>query len=247
MKIKLIVSFLSLFLITRPVLAGNPPTLLSPSDNSTVPSSKLQWQAPVYSLASPNPYRIQVDDDSTFSSINKDYYTDNIYYTPTLSLGNWYWRVKAKDTSGTWSDWSNIWSFILSDATPTPSPSSTPSPTPTPTPAPTQTSSPAPIPKKSTSPTDSPSTAPSPSPSTDPPNTPDLSKTPIATNKLIYHIASVAAATTSAAPMGKVEVKNEKQTNPFVWVGLVFIFAGVAAIGYIYLIKNAKIHIPFGR
>ncbi|OGE65113.1 hypothetical protein A3I48_02540 [Candidatus Daviesbacteria bacterium RIFCSPLOWO2_02_FULL_36_7] len=65
--------------------------------------------------------------------------------------------------------------------------------------------------------------------------------------KSIYRIASVAAATASATPSGKIEIKNEKQINPLVWVGLFFIFAGIGALGYIYLIKNAKIHIPFGR
>lgn len=56
-----------------------------------------------------------------------------------------------------------------------------------------------------------------------------------------YQIASVAGATTSATPEGKVEVKNQKQINPIIWIGLVFIFAGIGLIGYIYLKKNAKI------
>jgi len=65
--------------------------------------------------------------------------------------------------------------------------------------------------------------------------------------KNTYRIASVAAATASATPEGKVEIKNQKQINPVVWVGLIFIFAGVSSIGYIYIKKNAKIHIPFRR
>lgn len=129
--------------------------------------------------------------------------------------------------------------------TPTPTPSLTPAPTPTRVPS----SSPTAASKKSTNST---TTSASPSPGILTPQSfveagPNSSKTPSVSNKLTYRIASVAAATTSAAPMGKVEVKNEKQTNPFVWIGLIFIFAGIGTVGYIYLIKNAKIHIPFSR
>ncbi len=80
---------------------------------------------------------------------------------------------------------------------------------------------------------------------------PTVTKTPTPkpkqTSKYPYRIASVAAAIASATLSGKIEIKNEKQINPLVWVGLIFIFAGIGALGYIYLIKNAKIHIPFRR
>jgi len=62
-----------------------------------------------------------------------------------------------------------------------------------------------------------------------------------------YRIASVAG-TQTATPEGKVEVKNQKQQiNPFIWIGLFFIFAGTGLIGYSYLKKNEKIHFPFRR
>lgn len=117
-------------------MAGEPTILTEPSNNSTVTSSKLQWQAPSYTLYPNNPYRIQVDDNPSFpsSTINKDYYTKNTYYTPTLNIGTWHWRVKVKDLSGTWSDWSSIWSFTLSESVASPTPSSTPIQTPSPTP-----------------------------------------------------------------------------------------------------------------
>ncbi|MDD5415693.1 MAG: hypothetical protein PHE48_01665 [Candidatus Daviesbacteria bacterium] len=69
-------------------------------------------------------------------------------------------------------------------------------------------------------------------------------------DKLIYQIASVAGATISAKSAteeGAVNVKNQKQINPIVWLGLALIFAGCGSIGYIYFKKNAKIHIPWRR
>ncbi len=128
---------LGLFALTSLVFAGEPPILISPTNGSTVTTSSLNWQAPSYQLYSSNPYRVQVDDDSGFASINKDYYTKNTYYTPTLNYGTWYWRVKAKDSSGTWSDWSNTWAFTLASSTPSPGVTSTPTSTPTPTTSPT--------------------------------------------------------------------------------------------------------------
>ena len=62
-------------------------------------------------------------------------------------------------------------------------------------------------------------------------------------DKLVYRIASVAGATTSATPSAETKVRNQKQINLIVWIGLIFIFAGAGSIGYIYLKKNAKI--PF--
>lgn len=131
--ITIILTFLYLLFGVFPVYAGNPPVSVAPVNNTTVISSKVEWQTPAYSLYSTNPYRVQVDDDSSFPSatINKDYYTDNTYYSPTLSLGTWYWRVKAKDSDGAWSSWSDVLSFTLADPIPTPTPISTSSPSPT--------------------------------------------------------------------------------------------------------------------
>lgn len=56
--------------------------------------------------------------------------------------------------------------------------------------------------------------------------------------KFNYQIGSVAAATASATPSAKVEVKNQKQINTAVWIGLVLVFAGVSSLGYIYLRKR---------
>lgn len=124
------------------IFAGDPPLLTSPTNSSTVPSSTLNWQAPSYPVCSEfNAYRVQVDDDPAFptSSIYRNIYTKNTYYTPQLTLGTWYWRVMVRDTTcNNWSSWSSVWSFtIQSTPTPTPTPSPTPSSTLAPTPTPT--------------------------------------------------------------------------------------------------------------
>ncbi|MBU1032116.1 hypothetical protein KKE03_04335 [Patescibacteria group bacterium] len=55
------------------------------------------------------------------------------------------------------------------------------------------------------------------------------------------------ASQTKATTSSQVNVKNQKQTNLFIWLGLIFIFAGAGSIGYIYLKKNANLRIPFGK
>lgn len=128
-------SALYFLLLSSPVFAIDPPIQTSPVNGSTVSDTNMQWQIPSYILYSGSHYRIQVDDDQSFSSTNKDSYPENNSYSPNgLSDGTWYWRVKAKDSTGNWSDWSSIWSYILSSVTPTPTDSSTPTTTPTPTP-----------------------------------------------------------------------------------------------------------------
>ncbi|TSC88597.1 MAG: weak similarity to S [Microgenomates group bacterium Gr01-1014_7] len=128
-----LIIFLLLFYPVAPVFAADPPILTSPSNNSTVASSTLNWQAPLYPVCSNyDAYRVQVDNDPSFpsSSIYRNIYTKNTYYTPQLTLGTWYWRVMVRDeTCNNWSSWSTVWSFIL--ATSTPSPTPTPSSTPT--------------------------------------------------------------------------------------------------------------------
>lgn len=129
----------------KPVFAGESPIQTSPANGSTISSSTINWQTPSYSLYATNSFRVQVDDDQSFpgSTINKDYYTKNTYYSPVLNEGLWYWRVKARDASGAWSNWSNIWSFTLQSTSSSPSPSPIPSTTtPSPTPSPTSSSTP---------------------------------------------------------------------------------------------------------
>lgn len=138
----LLILLAALVLPVDKIYAGEPPILTSPQNGATTTNSKLEWQAPPYQLYTQgSPYRVQVDDSMDFAiPITKDRYKDSTSYEPEdLTLSNWYWRVKAKDASGTWSDWSTIWSFTL---TITPSPSPSPSPTPSTSPSPSPTSNP---------------------------------------------------------------------------------------------------------
>lgn len=144
---------LAFFVFSKPVFASDPPLQISPANNSIVSSSSLKWQPPTYPLYSPKPYTIQVDNNQDFSTPEKDYDTANNYYTPSLEEGLWYWRIKVKDASGVWSDWSSVWNFTLVIPSPSPTLSASPSPTqyPTPTPSPTPLPSPSPSPTTTTS------------------------------------------------------------------------------------------------
>lgn len=375
----ILVWLLSLFLIITPVFAGDPPTLISPVNNSqlsAIPS--FSWQAVTGSVE----YNILIDNEPTVTSpyAKNPYYPTNPSYSPrTLDPGTYYWKVKAKDSSGNWSIWSDIWSFTLTSATPLPTPtiSSTPTAVPTATPTsqanlstfiisnlPSQLNSNesfnasinlslADYPntnfylkgafkkeggsnyfgftkvtgnwiKNSNSYTDqylittnssgnwsgnlevkpdssdsgfsgtdnyifkvgrytatgsgpawsndliikiiaakdnesnsistsTPTSIPSvkPSSSTSPPlfKITISSKQPLSQRSLdtsVYRTASVAGATSSAsisAAPTKTNVKTGKQTNPLIWIGLIFILIGIGTIGYIYFKKNAKIYL----
>ncbi len=166
--------------------------------------------------------------------------------------GTYNLRVRRYTQSGSYtSGESNIISLNVNIApSPTPTPSPIPTSSPSPSPTSTKTPSPATVPKKTATPTSVPTPTPNPSPKDT--FTPSSSKTessfqPNNSKEINYRIASVAAVNVSATPEGKIEIKNQKQINPVFWIGLIFIFAGVSSIGYIYIKKNAKIHIPFRR
>ena len=383
MILAIIIATLSLLIAPSLALATDTPIQISPVDNSTITQlkPKLTWQ---YSGNCPidtkiSCFRVELDMSLLFPN-PKYNYTNSFSYSPqTLADGKWFWRVKAKETSGTWSDWSATWSFTLTATTTSPAPDptsptdTTPSPTPQTSPTPTSAFTIADVPSQinsdesfnvsvNLSSPDNPNTkfylkvafkkagsfnyfgltkvsgnwikngsgysdqfpattdssgnwsgnlevkpdsedsgftgtgdyifkvgkynsadtnpsvswsnneltikimstesdqdttstetiSPASNPST---TSPFPVKKPTTSNKssksksydtLVYHSASVAAATASArssTPSAEVEVKNQRQTNPIIWVGLILIFAGASSIGYIYLKKNAKI--PF--
>ncbi len=114
--------------------AVSPPQSLSPSDGSEVSdtSPKLSWQYTDACPSSGSCFLAEVDDSPDFGSPLKSTYTNNTYYTPQdLNEGVWYWRVKGKDSSGNWSEWSST-NFTVSSTAIVPSPSSSSSPSPVP-------------------------------------------------------------------------------------------------------------------
>lgn len=137
--------FSILFLYPNFILAGSPPKLISPTNDAKTSetSVKLTWENSESCPTNASCYRVELDDSLDFSSINKSTYTNNLYYSPQdLTLGKWYWRVKAKDQSENWSEFSENWSFEITNSTtqtPTPSQQSTTS---TETPTPSTTSKP---------------------------------------------------------------------------------------------------------
>lgn len=144
MRIKLIIlTLLYLFFGVRFSFADSPPAPLSPQNNSTITqtSPKLSWEYYGQCYSGGSCFYTEVSDSESFSSIAKYTYTNNKYYSPqNLAYKKWFWRVKAKDTTGTWSAMSEIWSFTISNS------SSSPTPTSTSTPIPASPSTPTPIP-----------------------------------------------------------------------------------------------------
>lgn len=378
------IGLLGLLFFVKPAIAGEPPTQISPTNGSSVTSSPtLNWQTPNYPLYSGgSPYRVQVDDETNFASVIKDRYKTTTSYTPEdLNKGTWYWRVRAKDESGAWSNWSMTWSFTLTTSTTSPTQDTTSVAGTTPSPVSTPATSSSSNPSSSFTITNIPSqinsdqsfsipvnlTLPNNKntdyylsgafkkadgtryfgltkinsdwikyesanylnqykittddngswastlevkpdvsdtdykgsgdyifkvgrytasgsgptwsnesiikiisteaedveddqgsaltntsiPSTNPSNQPTSVKTKTTTSSqsksydtLVYHSASVAGATASATTSASFipsVVKNQKQTNLFIWIGLILVFAGTSSVGYIYLRKNGKI------
>jgi hypothetical protein len=151
-----------LFVHVSRVLASNPaPLLISPTNLSTVNSTKLEWLVPAYNLKTTTPYRIQVHSSPEFSGIiYRDSNTTNPNYTPELPEGVWYWRVLARDSNGISSEWSPTSQFTYSTTivTSSPVPTEMPSPSIAPTSTPTASVSQTvlPNPTSSSSPTSTP-------------------------------------------------------------------------------------------
>ncbi len=90
------------------------PTLLTPSDGSTVTNGAFSFEWA--SVIGASEYQIQVSPYSGFTSTVIDETVTTTSYAPTttLSVGTHYWRVKAKDAYGNGSQWSEVWDFTIS-------------------------------------------------------------------------------------------------------------------------------------
>ncbi len=160
--------FTALSFLLRPAQASTSPISITPINSTVVSQVKLEWGVPLYTLATTNPYQVQIDNSVLFDSVDKDYLTKNNFYSPTsLAEGIWYWRVRAKDSTALWSDWSPAANFIYSTISPSPSPTITPPPLPTiePEVQPSLTPSPTVSPTSTPTPLMTSSPIPSPSPS----------------------------------------------------------------------------------
>lgn len=146
------------------------------------------------------------------------------------------WRYSGNSNSYAGDPATLTVNLVGPSPTPIPTPIPTPSPSPTLKPSPT----PTPLPSSSTSKTKTtnPTLSPTPKPSlTTLPSSPTLypSKTP---TKIAIQVASIAGISSSASPSAKIEIKNQKQINPAIWIGSILIFAGATCLGYIYWKKR---------
>ncbi|MEM1689464.1 MAG: PGF-pre-PGF domain-containing protein [Candidatus Hadarchaeales archaeon] len=103
---------------------NNPPSvpvLTSPENGKTVTSPvTLDWQDSIDNEGYVQRYHVQVDNDPDFSSPEVDENTpDNTSsYQVVLTPGTYYWRVRAQDNAGNWSDWSASRYFVVTVAPP---------------------------------------------------------------------------------------------------------------------------------
>jgi hypothetical protein len=118
----------SLIIDTRPPAV---PTLVRPANGTTIHDATptFEWQT----SAGASLYQLRMDNNSDFSSPIIQLYTESTSYTrPTpLGDGTYYWRVRARDAAGNWSEWSSSRSFRIAAATVAPAPLSTETPLPT--------------------------------------------------------------------------------------------------------------------
>lgn len=133
--------------------------------------------------------------------------------------GDYTFKVGRYTSSGSGPTWSNEITVKINDVNNSSADPSTPKPTPKATPS----NNPLPAPSKNST----------------------SSSQPKNYDTLVYHNASVAGIETSAQPDATAETKKQNNTNPFIWIGLIFIFAGGGLIGYIYLKRYAKIRNKF--
>jgi len=90
------------------------PTLTSPGNDTTIGADgfSFAWAA----LTGAEEYRIEISEDSEFSSLAEDATTEQARYAALdLSVGvEYFWRVRAVSSSGDMSAWSETWSFTSS-------------------------------------------------------------------------------------------------------------------------------------
>ncbi|MHA2250338.1 MAG: Ig-like domain-containing protein [Candidatus Kariarchaeaceae archaeon] len=102
----------SVWVFTIDTALPDKPVLVTPTDGQLVNAiPELTWN----DISDASEYQVQIDDSNDFSSPAADITQAGSAYTTTASLtdGVYYWRVRAKDVSGNWGEWSEIRSFTL--------------------------------------------------------------------------------------------------------------------------------------
>ncbi len=70
-------------------------------------------------VSSATEYRVQVDNDTDFSSTVMNILTTGSNYTSSiLADDTYYWRVQARDAVSNWGDWSDVWNFQIDTTSP---------------------------------------------------------------------------------------------------------------------------------
>jgi len=89
------------------------PTLVSPENNAVESTSSITftWTEPEPDVA----YHIQIGYDASFTSIlhENPAVADNSYTYTFSANGDYYWRVRARDQAGNWSEWSENFKLII--------------------------------------------------------------------------------------------------------------------------------------
>jgi hypothetical protein len=94
----------------------------TPDNRSPTDNARTNNTAPTFSWTEPSDpggsgirdYRIQIDGPP-----NRDYYTSNLTYTPSLAAGTFTWRIYARDVAGNSALWSADWNFVIDTDPPT--------------------------------------------------------------------------------------------------------------------------------
>lgn len=87
------------------------PALVSPANGFNSPNRTIafRWQAAIDGVQ----YRLQIDNNSDFSSPEYTLTLNLLTRRMTLPTGTHYWRVQAKDAAGNWGSWSAAYQVIV--------------------------------------------------------------------------------------------------------------------------------------
>jgi len=94
------------------ILPGSP-TLVSPENGAVVsaPDIMFSWSEPEPDVT----YHVQIDNETSFTSPyvhENSSITDNSYTYTFALVGTYYWRARARDEAGNWSEWNRERRFL---------------------------------------------------------------------------------------------------------------------------------------